>query len=150
MQAQAASSHRAASVAAALNFMLHASWMSKMAFLQYALIGAAATATHYAVLVTLVDLMQFAPSIASGAGALVGAAISYGANRLLTFRSTSAPHHRAVLWFLLTAILAAGVSATIVGLGGAIGGLHYMAWQAIASLCVLFISYKLNKRWTFV
>jgi putative flippase GtrA len=120
----------------------------RLSLIRYASVGAVATAAHWSVLALLVERMGAAPAPASAAGALVGAAVAYAGNRMMTFRGTTAPHRAALPRFLVVAGLGALANAAIVQVGTTLGW-HYLAAQALATLIVLLGGYGANRRWTF-
>lgn len=116
-------------------------------FLRYTLVGAMATAVHWALLALCVEAAGMAPWLASGLGAGVGAQIAFAGNRRFTFA------HRGSLWpawwrFMGTAGLGALLGMAIVA-GGVATGLHYLLAQALATLCVLLLGYAVNRVWAF-
>jgi putative flippase GtrA len=52
---------------------------------RYALVGAAATLTHYALLAAWVEWLQGAAWVGSGVGAALGAQVAFFGNRSFTF-----------------------------------------------------------------
>ncbi len=120
-----------------------------MAFARYTLAGGIATAVHYAVLLALVEVVHLPPALGAGLGALCGAAVAYVGNRRFTFSDTTAGHSRAVPRFLLVALVGAGLNGLIVWVGNNVLGWHYLLAQALATLLVLFLTYRLNRHWTF-
>ena len=114
----------------------------------YALVGVLATAVHYLVLVTLVEVAELEPGIAAATGAVAGALAAYLGNRRFTFASQAA-HARALPRFLAVAALGVVTSAAIVFPGTEWLGLHYLWPQAAATLIVFFAGYALNRHWTF-
>ena len=114
----------------------------------YALVGLFATAVHYVVLMTLVELVRMPASPAAAAGAVAGALVAYAGNRSLTFASRGA-HARALPRFMAVAALGAATSAAIVFAGTEWLELHYLLPQAAATGIVLLAGYTLNRRWTF-
>ncbi len=119
-----------------------------MAFKSYVLVGAAATATHYALLTWLVERLRVEAGWAAAAGAAVGALVAYAGNRAITFAGTAAPHARALPRFILVAALGVATSGAVVRLGTQ-AGLHYLAAQVLATLLVLLLGYRINRRWSF-
>ena len=114
----------------------------------YALVGVLATAVHYLVLVTLVELAGVQPGMAAATGALAGALVAYAGNRRFTFASTAA-HTTALPRFLAVAALGVVASAAIVFAGTEWLGLHYLLPQVVATALVFVCGYVLNRRWTF-
>lgn len=120
-----------------------------MPFIRYALIGGFATATHYAILLVLVESLDVPAPTASALGALGGALVAYIANRRFTFPSV-ATHRRALPRFLVVAALGAGLNSLIVWLGTSALPWHYLAAQAVATVVMLVLTYHINRSWTFV
>jgi putative flippase GtrA len=114
----------------------------------YALVGVLATAVHYLVLVTLVELAGLEAGIAAAIGAVAGALAAYFGNRRFTFASRAA-HGRALPRFLAVAALGVVMSAAIVFAGTEWLGLHYLLPQVVATALVFVCGYVLNRRWTF-
>lgn len=115
--------------------------------LRYAIVGAAATAAHYALLVAAVEAGHWPAWLASGAGAVFGAQVAWLGNRAFTFA------HRGALgaswWrFQIAAALGAAAGMAIVGAAVAFGA-HYLVGQVIATTAVMLGTYALNARWTF-
>ncbi len=117
------------------------------AWLRYGLVGGVATLAHYALLAVLVEWAGWAPPLAAGAGAALGAQVGFVGNRSFTFG-----HQGAWLpawWrFQLTALLGGLTSIAIVAAGVALG-LHYLPAQVAATLLALVLTYLINRRWAF-
>ena len=116
-------------------------------FTRYVGVGAVATGVHDAVLAAAVELGHWPAWLASGFGAVVGAQVAFIGNRSFTFA------HRggvcdAWLKFMGTALAGALLGMAIVALGVALGW-HYLAAQALATLCALALTYAVNRAWTF-
>lgn len=118
-----------------------------MPFFRYTLTGGIATSVHYAVLLTLVEGFHLKPPPSAVLGAVCGALVAYVGNRRFTF-SSRAPHRRALPRFLFVAALGAVLSGVAVW-AATLLILHYLAAQIAATALVLFITYRLNRRWTF-
>ena len=116
-------------------------------FLRYAAVGAVATAVHYAILAACVETALLAPPWAAALGAWVGAQVAFAGNACFTFAGIPVT---VVAWlrFQVVAVLAAAISFSIVAVGVR-AGLHYLLAQAIATLVALFVSYEVNRRWSF-
>lgn len=119
-----------------------------VSFSRYSVVGAAATAVHYAVLVTSVEWLRVPPAQAAAVGAALGAVAAYFGNRRFTFSST-ARHRRAMPAFFIVAAVSAGLSASTVWLLSTRLGMHYIAAQALATATTLAAGYFLNRTWTF-
>jgi putative flippase GtrA len=116
-------------------------------FLRYATVGAFATAVHYAILAACVEAALLPPPWAAALGAWIGAQVAFAGNALFTFAGAPVTF-AAWLRFQIVAVLGAVISFSIVAAGVGIG-LHYLLAQAIATLVALFVSYELNRRWSF-
>jgi putative flippase GtrA len=117
------------------------------ALLRYTLVGAVATAVHYALLALGVEWAGWSAPTASGAGAMVGAQVAYAGNRLLTFGYRGG-YAGSWLRFQGTALLGALVGMGVVALGVRLG-LHYLFAQVCATLLVLGLTFAINRHWTF-
>jgi putative flippase GtrA len=117
-------------------------------FLRYAGAGAIGTATHYALLVALVQLAGVTAVAASTAGAVAGAVVNYLLNHRFTFASDK-PHSRALPRFIVVSLVGIAVNAAVVAalVGGA--GAHYLVAQVIATAVVLVLGFAINRVWTF-
>jgi putative flippase GtrA len=115
--------------------------------LRYLLVGAVATAAHWALMVVLVEGLSAAAWWASGAGAVLGAQVAFVANRQFTFA------HRGLAWpawwrFMGTAVLGAVVGMLIVAVGVWLGW-HYLWAQALATSVAVVLTFVVNRTWTF-
>jgi putative flippase GtrA len=121
-------------------------------FLMYALVGAAGTAAHYAVLIALVSAGAMQPAPASVIGASVGAAVNFLLNLVFTFRGHAPLSWRTASRFFATAALAAAANGALMALltGGASGlRLDYRLAQLMVTATLLCITFLINSRWTF-
>ena len=108
-----------------------------------------ATAVHYAVLLALVELGGMPPAPSAVMGALCGAASAYAINRSITFTSSTASHRQALPRFMLIAAAGAALNGALVWGGVQWLGWHYLVAQALATVLVLGLTYRLNRSWTF-
>ena len=115
--------------------------------LRYTLVGAIATALHYALLVLCVEAGGWPAWLATGFGAVVGAQLAYLGNRHYTFAYRGAVG-TSWLKFQLTALGGAVLSMLIVALGVRLGW-HYLAAQMAATLTNLGLTFAINRAWTF-
>jgi len=120
-----------------------------MQFFWYIVAGGIATAVHYAVLIALVELPGFPAAPSAAIGALCGAGVSYLLNRRMTFTGSSAGHVQAVPRFVAIALLGAVLNGMLVWLGVQQFGWHYLLAQALATVLVMGLTFRLNRRWTF-
>jgi len=117
-------------------------------FLMFAGIGLVGTSGHYAVLISMVQLLQVHPVIATTAGFAVGALINYALNYRITFNSNKR-HREALTKFLLVAVVGAVLNASIMKTGVDHLKLHYLIIQLLATGVVLVFNFAANKHWTF-
>lgn len=104
---------------------------------RFAAVGAIATATHYLILIALVELGHVQPVLATTIGYGVGIVVSYALNRRFTFTETSAPvassFAKYVLLYGVGAFLNGAIMAAVIGLGA-----PYLLAQVVATALVLF------------
>ena len=112
------------------------------------LVGSAATAVHYAVLMMLVELAGAAAAPSAALGAACGALAAYAGNRRFTFSSQVA-HSQALPRFLAVAAFGVAASGAIVWIGTELAGLHYLVSQMVATVVVLWSGFVLNRGWSF-
>jgi len=120
-----------------------------MIFFWYALAGGIATAVHYVVLLAAVELLGFPPAPSAALGALCGAAVSYVVNRHITFPGATLRHQQAIPRFLAVAVAGALFNGALVWAGVHLLAWHYLVAQALATVVVLGLTYRLNRSWTF-
>jgi putative flippase GtrA len=118
------------------------------AFLRYALTGGLATVLHYGLLLALVERLLWPPGLAAALGACAGALLAYAGNRRFTFAAGQRRHRAALPRFALVALAGALLNGLIVGALSRLG-LHYLLAQLLATLAVLLLGFRINKRWTF-
>lgn len=116
-------------------------------FLRYGLVGAVATATHYALLVLWVEALRWPAPLGSGVGAVVGAQVAFFGNRGWTF-GHQGPLAPAWARFQGTALLGAVVGMGVVAAALALGW-HYLVGQVLATLVGLVLTFLVNRAWTF-
>ncbi len=120
-----------------------------MTLLWYAFAGGFATAMHYAVLLTFVEVFDLPAAPSAAAGALVGALMAYLINWYKTFAASAARHRQALPRFMLIAVAGAAVNGAMVWVGAENLHWHYLVAQSAATLSVLGLTYRLNRCWTF-
>jgi putative flippase GtrA len=117
-------------------------------FLRYVGAGGVGTLCHYMLLTLLVSGFGVGPSLASVAGAILGASVNYFLNYHFTFACDMA--HRVTLPRFA---LVAGMSVVLNGAGMWFAtsklGLHYFVAQLGCTGLVLAIGYLINAAWTF-
>jgi|688.fasta_scaffold873794_2 putative flippase GtrA len=120
-----------------------------MQFFWFIVSGGIATALHYAVLIALVEGFGLSAVPSAAIGTLCGAAVSYALNRRVTFAGTTARHGHAVPRFIAVALLSAFLNGLLVWIGVHTLGWHYMAAQALATVLVMGLTFRLYRNWTF-
>jgi putative flippase GtrA len=118
------------------------------AFGRYLLVGSAATAAHYTILIALVEIAGAAPAPSAAVGAACSALAAYAGNRRFTFPD-SAPHSQALPRFLAVAAFGAVANGALVWTGTEVAGLQYLSAQLVATVFVLWSGFMLNRRWSF-
>jgi putative flippase GtrA len=114
----------------------------------FGVVGVVGTASHYLVLILLVEVGSFDPVMATTLGFVAGAAVNYVLNHRYTFRSDK--HHLdAGPKFFLVAIATGLLNALLVYAGVHGLGLGYLPIQVIATLVVFLANFALNSIWTF-
>lgn len=109
--------------------------------------GGIATGCHYLVLVGLVEGTGLNATTATFIGACTGAGVAFIGQRAVTFDDR--PRTPAALpRFLVVAAVGAVLNSVIVWIGST-AGLHYLIAQFIATLLVVYLTYRLNSVWSF-
>ncbi|MFL6658702.1 MAG: GtrA family protein [Massilia sp.] len=119
-----------------------------MVFGRYLAVGLAATGVHYLVLYLLVERFGWAPPFAAAFGAICGALAAYLGNWRFTFAG-AAGHGHALPRFLAVAAGGALVNWLVVWIGSSVLGMHYFLAQVVASALVVFMTFQINRVWTF-
>lgn len=117
-------------------------------FGRFAVVGGAATATQYFVLVLLVSVFGVRPVTASIAGYVISALLNYRLNYSFTFRSSQA-HSVALPRFFVIAFAGLVMNGCVVWLLNDLLGAHYLLSQIVATVVVLFWNFYASRRWTF-
>jgi len=114
---------------------------------RYTLVGAVATAVHYALLAAVVEWAHWPAFLGSGLGAVVGAQVAFFGNRGFTFGHGG---DLAPAWvkFMGTAIVGAVFGMLVVAAGVQLG-LHYLLAQMLATALALVLTFLINRAWTF-
>lgn len=114
----------------------------------YASVGVVVTLAHYAVLLTLVEGAGWRPVPATLHGYVVGGVVSYLLNRRHTFVSDRS-HADAGWRFALVAFAGFCVTFAIMRLFVDIWGAPYLPAQVVTTVLVMFLTFCINKTWTF-
>ncbi|MGE0278565.1 MAG: GtrA family protein [Nitrospiraceae bacterium] len=114
----------------------------------FAAMGLVATAIHFAVLITLVQISGMAPVSASTLGFITGAAVNYLLNYHFTFKSRK-PHTEAAAKFLIVALCGLTLNSSLMYIGTEVLSVQYLISQAAATILVLLWNFTANYLWSF-
>jgi putative flippase GtrA len=129
-----------------MNACALARWRRPLVFI---VVGTAAAATHWLVVVALVERLHLAPLVANVGGWLVAFGVSFGGHFLATFGDRMAPLLRALRRFVL--VSAAGFIVNEIAYATL---LHGTAWRYDIALAAVLIgvaiaTYLLSRNWAF-
>lgn len=116
--------------------------------LAYASVGVVATLVHYAVLVGLVEGWRWRPVPATLAGYVFGGVVAYALNRRHTFASARA-HAEAGWRFAVTAFAGFCVTYALMSLFVNFWRTPYLPAQLLTSIIAMFMTFAVNRAWTF-
>lgn len=119
-----------------------------MVFLRYAISGAIATAAHFAVLITLVELYAVDATLASSIGFCTAIAVNYTLQYYWTF-ATRGGHRTAFARYLGVTVVMLVVNSALFWFLHVAIGLDYRVAQAAATSVVVAANYYINRRYTF-
>jgi putative flippase GtrA len=114
----------------------------------YASVGVGATLAHYAVLIALVEGGGWRAVPATLCGYAVGGVVAYLLNRRHTFASDR-PHAEATWRFALVAFAGFCVTYVLMSLFVDRWGAPYLPAQVVTTVLAMFVTFALNRRWTF-
>lgn len=114
----------------------------------YASVGVGATLVHYAILIALVEAGGFAPVSGTLVGYVAGGVVAYLLNRRHTFASDR-PHAEAGWRFALVAFVGFCVTYLLMSLFVERWGAPYLPAQVVTTVLAMFVTFGLNRAWTF-
>lgn len=114
----------------------------------YASVGVGATLAHYAVLIGLVEGAGWRAVPATLCGYVVGGGVAYLLNRRHTFASDR-PHAEATWRFALVAFVGFCITFALMSLFVDRWGAPYLPAQVLTTVLAMFVTFALNRRWTF-
>jgi putative flippase GtrA len=117
-------------------------------FLLYVVAGVAATATHYAVMIALVQWAKWPEVIATCVGFAAGACVKYPLNYWGVFASRQR-HSVAMTRFVLALAVSFVLNAALFAILLRALDVHYMVSQVLTTGVVLFVNYLLARYWIF-
>lgn len=130
------------------NFLPAADSATLRQLFTYASCGVASTSVHYTILISLVEIAGFHPVPATLCGYLVGGVIGYLLNRRHTFASDR-PHAEAGWRFALVTFVGFCITYVLMTLFVVRMGLPYLPAQVVTTLLAMFVTFALNRAWTF-
>ena len=114
----------------------------------YASVGVGATLAHYAILIALVEGAGWRAVPATLCGYVVGGLIAYLLNRRHTFASDR-PHAEATWRFALVAFVGLLRHLCLDEPLRRSLGAPYLPAQMVTTVLAMFVTFALNRRWTF-
>ncbi|MGJ0512112.1 GtrA family protein [Methylocystis sp.] len=114
----------------------------------YASVGVGATLAHYAILIALVEGAGWRPVPSTLCGYVVGGVVAYLLNRRHTFASDR-PHSEATWRFALVAFAGFCVTYALMSLFVDRWAAPYLPAQMVTTVLAMFVTFALNRRWTF-
>ena len=120
----------------------------KRIVLSFLSVGALSTGLQYLLLVAAVELLGWAPPIASSVGFALAAMVNYWLNYHVTFRSR-ASHATAVSRFIVMASIGLVVNAGAMFALSTALHLPYLFAQVLATGLTLIWNFVAGHRWTF-
>jgi putative flippase GtrA len=114
----------------------------------FAGVGVAAAIVHYGLLIALVELVAWRPTMATLIGYIGGGIVSYTLNRSLTYRSER-PHEEAGWRFAIVAGVGFTLTYGLMELLHGRGGVPYVLAQVMITGFVLIWSFFAHKLWSF-
>ena len=109
--------------------------------------GTAATATHYLILIVLVERGGSDPTGASVIGYVGSWIVNYTLNYRFTFRSVR-PHRETLGRFATVAIVAILLNSAVMATATGIG-IHYLVAQIVATVLVFCWTFTAQRFWIF-
>lgn len=105
---------------------------------RFAVVGAVATAAHYAILIALVEIGHVNPVLATTCGYVIGIVVSYTLNRRFTFSETTAPVASSFAKFVLLYGVGAALNGAIVAALIGLGAMYLLAQVAATGLVLIW------------
>ncbi|MEZ5594753.1 MAG: GtrA family protein [Gammaproteobacteria bacterium] len=117
-------------------------------FSKFLLAGALATLLQYSLLISMVQLLNTDPVLASVLAYSLSAVVNYHLNYRYTFRSRQA-HRTAFSRFMIVAGIGLCLNAAVMHLGIRVLGWHYLLTQVLSTGLVLLWNFTANALWSF-
>ncbi|WP_052481181.1 GtrA family protein [Gilvimarinus agarilyticus] len=116
-------------------------------FGRFALVGAAATALQYLLLIAFAELTSLTPVASSALAFSLSALGNYTANYYLTFQSNKR-HTEAFSRFAVTALIGLSINTLVFYLAQFVLP-HYLLSQCVATIITLISNFLLHKYWIY-
>lgn len=120
----------------------------RRSFFFYIVSGVASVATHYAFMITVVELFAWRELVATSVGFVVGAITKYFMNYFLAFRSEE-PHLQAIPRFAVMLLTLFAANGAIFWALHDQYRLHYVVAQVLTTGVLVPIGYVINRAWVF-
>jgi len=114
----------------------------------YITVGVSATLAHYILLISLVEAAHWPVVPSTLCGYVLGGIVAYVFNRRHTFKSNQS-HAQAGSRFALVALAGFCLTYVLMALFVDRWGAPYMPAQILTSLLAMFLTFALNRFWTF-
>ena len=115
----------------------------------FVVVGCAAAATHWLVVVVTVSGLQIAPLVANIAGWLVAFAVSFAGHYTLTFRQQKAPFSQALRRFFLVSAAGFSINEAAYAWLLHVTTLRYDILLALILVAVAVATFVLGRLWAF-
>lgn len=116
----------------------------------FVVVGCAAAAVHFGVVLALVERGAWPPLLANGVGWAVAFGVSFAGHRLFTFREQRAPLGRSAQRFLAVSAIGFAVNEAAYALLLGWGGLGYGVALALVLIGVAVFTYWVGRHWAFL
>lgn len=115
----------------------------------FVMVGCAAAATHWAVVVITVSGLNLAPLLANVVGWLIAFAVSFGGHYTLTFRHQKAPLGRALRRFFMVSALGFAINEAAYAWLLHATRLRYDILLALILIAIAVMTFILGRLWAF-
>jgi putative flippase GtrA len=116
----------------------------------FLVVGTAAAAVHFGVVIALVSWARWPPLWANPAAWLVAFVVSYAGHRTLTFADAHAPRARSLRRFFVVSALGFVVNHAAYAWLLTQHGLEYRVALAAVLVAVAVLSFTASRRWAFL
>jgi putative flippase GtrA len=117
--------------------------------IRFSIAGALSVSTHYAILISLVEILHINPTFSSAAGFVGGCVVNYLLLYFWAF-SSSARHYVALIRYVSVMSVSMGINVFIFWVFTEQVGIWYLISQFIATCCSSCFSFVANRHFTFI